>query len=103
MPPLHHQPQHHSHQALKDSTSAFVSNHLCAIFSRETESERIERKFKTQNSKPISSELLSSDPDKSSVELSLDCKAGLEGNLGALFSLPYSIRPDFDSTLKNLG
>ena len=51
----------------------------------------------------MSSELLSSDPDKSSVELSLDCKAGLEGNLGALFSLPYSIRPDFDSTLKNLG
>ena len=78
--------------------SAFDSN----LFSRETKSERIERKFKNTKSKPISSELLSSDPDKSSVELSLDCKAGFEGNFGALFSLPYSIRPDFDSTLKNI-
>ena len=32
-------------------------------------------------------ELLSSDPDKS-LELSLDCKAGLEGNFGARLSLP---------------
>lgn len=38
-------------------------------------------------------ELLSSDPDISSVaeELSLDCKAGLTGNFGARLSRPYTI------------
>ena len=39
-------------------------------------------------------ELLSSDPDRSSVadELSLDCRTGLHGSFGTLRSLPYTIR-----------